>query len=62
MFPAPLHSSLTFFKAIAEGAGPAHRSALLIQGHGAVPEARVTVGVIRTICVGKAVGPEHGWI
>lgn len=60
-FPAP-HTALTFFKAITERARSAHCSALLVQGHGAVPEACVTIGVIGAICIGKAMGPQHGWI
>lgn len=53
---------LTFFKPIPEGARAAHGSALLIQGHGAIPEAAVGVRVILPIGIGEAVGPQHGWV
>lgn len=56
--PAPL----TFLKPIPEGARSTHCSALLIQRHGAVPEAAVSVGVILAICIGQAVGPQHRWV
>lgn len=54
--------TLTFLKSIPEGARPTHCSALLIQRHGAVPEAAVSVGVILAICIGQAVGPQHRWV
>lgn len=53
-------SSLTFFKPIPEGARAAHGPALVIQGHGAIPEAAVRVRVILPIGIGEAVRPQHG--
>ena len=51
---------LTFFKPIPERARAAHGPALLIQGHGAIPEAAVGVRVILPVGIGEAVGPQHG--
>lgn len=50
---------MNFLKPIPEGARSTHRSALLVQRHGAVSEAAVGVGVILAIRVGQAVGPQH---
>lgn len=58
--PGDASPALTFLEAISEGARAAHGPALLIQGHGAVPEAAVGVRVILPIGVGQAVGPQHG--
>lgn len=55
-------SFLTFLKPIPEGARATHCSALLVQRHGAVPEAAVSVGVVLAIGVGQAVGPQHRWV
>lgn len=55
-------SSLTFLKPIPEGARSTHCSALLIQRHGAVPEAAVSVRLVLAVCIGQAVGPQHRWV
>lgn len=55
-------SSLTFLKPIPEGARSTHCSALLIQRHGAVPEAAVRVRLVLAIGIGQAVGPQHRWV
>lgn len=53
---------LAFFKSIPEGARAAHGSALLVQGHGAIPESAISVRVILPVGIGEAVGPQHGWV
>lgn len=55
-----LSDSLTFFQAISEGAGVAHGATLLLQRHGRVPQARVTVRVAWTVLIGQAVDGAQG--
>lgn len=58
----PQGTLLTLLEAVAEGAGAAHGPALLVQGHGAVAEARVAVGVVGPVRVGQAVGAQHAGV
>lgn len=52
--------SLTFLKAVPEGARPAHGPGFLIQGHAGVPEPVFTAGVKGSVLIGQTVVAQAG--